>query len=67
MQQHQEKQQWQQDDRLIDSAAAREIFSVGRHTLWRWRRAGILPYVTIGGLVRYRRSDVQRLVAGGLE
>lgn len=56
-----------QDDRLIDGLAAREIFSVSRHTLWRWRRAGILPFVTIGGLVRYRRSDVQRLVAGGAE
>lgn len=61
------QQQQQQDDRLIDGPAAREIFSVSRHTLWRWRRAGILPFIKIGGLVRYRRSDVQRLVAGGAE
>jgi excisionase family DNA binding protein len=39
-----------------------EILGVGKKTLWRWNKRGYLVSVKIGGLVRYRKSDLDRIL-----
>ena len=44
---------------------------VGRHcdvsvsTVYRWMRRGWLPYVRLGGAVRFERAAVEQFVAAG--
>ena len=40
-------------------------FSVDRTTLWRWAKRGYLVPIKVGGLVRYRRSDVVKILNHG--
>lgn len=37
---------------------------VDKSTLWRWDKSGYLNKVRVGGKVRYRLSDVTKLVEG---
>ena len=65
------KRQIQQD--LTDAAAethvtpqkTAEIFDVDPSTLWRWRKRNYLVPVEVGGLRRYKMSDIQRILNGG--
>lgn len=47
-------------ERLLSSDEVADILDVSQNTLAKWRRTGDqeLPYVMVGGLVRYRKSDV---------
>lgn len=54
-------------DCLVDGPTAQAILSVGRHTLWRLRRRGVLQWVQIGTAIRYRFRDLLRLVQEGAE
>lgn len=38
-----------------------EIFSVDRTTLYRWEKIGYLTPIKAGGVVRYRKSDIDEL------
>ena len=40
-------------------------FSVDRTTLWRWAKRGYLVPVKVGGLIRYRKSDVDKILNHG--
>ncbi len=42
-----------------------EIFSVDRTTLWRWAKRSYLVPIKVGGLIRYRKSDVDRILNHG--
>lgn len=44
----------------IDEVA--KILKVSKMTLHRWDKEGILPKVDIGGMRRYRRSDVEAII-----
>lgn len=44
----------------IDEVAA--ILKVSKMTLWRWSKNGRLKKVDIGGVPRYRRSDIENLL-----
>ncbi len=40
-----------------------EMLSVDRTTLHRWNKMGYLTPVKFGGLVRYRKADIEALIA----
>lgn len=42
-----------------------ELLSVDRTTLFRWQKGGYLIPIKVGGLVRYRKSDVEELINRG--
>lgn len=44
-------------DALITAEEAQELFGVTSTTLWRWRKRGYLEGVSVGGRIKYRRSD----------
>lgn len=39
-----------------------KMLSVDKTTLWRWNKDGYLTHISIGGLRRYRKSDIQKLL-----
>ena len=48
------------DKELLTSKEVAELFSVTNKTLHVWNKSGFLPRIRIGGVVRYRRADVER-------
>ena len=50
-------------ERYFTTKQVRELFQVAHQTLWRWEKAGILKPVKIGGLNRYRKTDLDKLTA----
>jgi len=59
-------------DSLPDCATVRApvvaaLFSISMATVWRWRRAGLLPKPTrVGGLTLWRVEDLRRRLAEGI-
>jgi hypothetical protein len=53
-------------DQLIRPAEAREALRLSPRSLNKLDKPGLLPKIRIPGLglIRYRRSDVERLIAG---
>lgn len=43
-----------------------EMFGVCRGTMHRWQKIGYLVPINMGGKRRYRRSDVKRILEGGM-
>lgn len=39
---------------LVDENTAAELMSVSGKTLYLWRKAGMIPFVKVGRLIRYR-------------
>ena len=39
-----------------------EMLDVSRPTLWRWEKIGYLVPIRVGGKVRYKMSDVKRII-----
>ncbi len=53
-------------DRLLDVAEASATLGLkSPRTLYKWAYAGRVPSVRIGRLLRFRRSDLERLIASG--
>jgi len=53
-------------DRLLDVKEAAAVLGLkSPRTLYKWAYAGRLPSVKIGKLLRFRRSDLDRLIAVG--
>lgn len=53
------------DRPLMRPSEVAAIFDVTEQTIYNWRRQGVLKGVLIGGSIRFRRADVDALVAGG--
>jgi excisionase family DNA binding protein len=50
---------------LLTAAEVAERFRVSVQTVYRWGKDGTLPgAVTLGGVRRFRREDVDRLLSG---
>lgn len=49
-----------QDILTIEEVA--DILKVSKMTLWRWNKNGKLKKIDIGGMPRYRRSDIDALL-----
>ncbi len=53
-------------DRLLDVAEAAATLGLkSPRTMYKWAYAGRIPSVRIGRLLRFRRSDLERLIANG--
>jgi predicted DNA-binding transcriptional regulator AlpA len=50
------------DKELLTPKEVRTLFGVTDKTLHVWGKTGFLPRIKIGGVVRYRRADVERAV-----
>ena len=48
------------DKELLTPKEVRTLFGVTDKTLHVWHKNGFLPRIRIGGVVRYRRSDVEK-------
>ena len=48
------------DQELMTAKEVRAIIGVTDKTLHVWDKSGFLPRIRIGGVVRYRRADVER-------
>ena len=48
------------DKELLTPKEVRALFGVTDKTLHVWGKIGFLPRIRIGGVVRYRRADVER-------
>lgn len=48
------------DDGLMTAKEVRAMIGVTDKTLHVWHKTGFLPRIRIGGVVRYRRADVER-------
>jgi predicted DNA-binding transcriptional regulator AlpA len=49
-------------DRLLSPNETAKMFDVDLSTLYRWDKLGYLTKIKIGGKVRYRMSDIQKLL-----
>lgn len=47
---------------LLTVEEASKILKVSKKTLYRWLRAGVIPYCKIGKAVRIKQEDLQELV-----
>ena len=51
---------------LLTTREAAKLLGIGERTLWRHSRSGAAPApLTIGGAVRYRRSEILDWIAAG--
>ena len=50
-----------EQDELMTAKQVRAIMGVTDKTLHVWGKTGFLPRIRIGGVVRYRRADVERV------
>ena len=48
------------DQELMTAKEVRSMIGVTDKTLHVWNKTGFLPRIRIGGVVRYRRADVER-------
>ncbi len=48
------------DQELMTAKEVRAMLKVTDKTLHVWNKTGFLPRIRIGGVVRYRRADVER-------
>ncbi len=53
------------EERLMTIAEVTDCLKVSRQSLHRWKEKGILVPVKLGDLVRYRKSDVDRIMREG--
>ena len=49
-------------ERYVTDKELSEVLKVTRRTLQQYRNDGIIPYITMGGKVLYRESDVKALL-----
>ena len=49
------------NDELLTAKEVRQLIGVTDKTLHVWGKTGFLPRLRIGGVVRYRRRDVERV------
>ena len=54
-----------QKERYLTKAEVKEICDVCDATLWHWNKKGYLKVIKVGNKVRYRMSDVRRILDGG--
>jgi excisionase family DNA binding protein len=49
-------------ERYMTDREVAEILKVSRRTLQEYRNDGVLPYISLGGKVLYRESDLERVL-----
>jgi excisionase family DNA binding protein len=56
-----------EQDRLLRTAEVAELLALSQRAVYRLAEDGILQPVRLRGAVRFRASDIQRLIASGAE
>lgn len=54
-------------DATIKAKDVTKKYGISSTTLWRWDKAGVLKGVKVGGHIRYRMADVERVMKEGTE
>jgi len=54
----------QQEETYFTTNEVCDRYGTTKQSLWRWRKAGYLPKIKLGGSNRYRKSDLDRILAG---
>lgn len=50
-------------EEFISEADACRLFGVCPQTLWRWRKRGYIEGVSVGGRIKYRKEECQRILS----
>lgn len=53
-----------QEETYLSTQEAAKKLDVDASTLWRWDKSGYLKKIKVGNSVRYRESDVKKLMEG---
>jgi len=49
-------------DGLLDAKELAQVFGVRRATIYQWAKRGLLPCVKVGGVVRFRASELEKVL-----
>ena len=52
-----------EEEELITDADACSLFGISKQTLWRWRKRGYITGVSVGGRIKYRKKECQRILS----
>lgn len=52
----------EREEKLYTSEEVCKILRCSRPTLHRWKRDGLIPFVRIGTNIRYKESDLKKLI-----
>lgn len=52
------------EEKFLTIKQVAELLGVTEPTLWRWNKEGILKRVKVGNKVRYKESDVKKVLEG---
>lgn len=52
----------QPEEKLLTTEEACKLARVSRPTLHRWKSNGIIPFIKIGKNIRYKESDLKKLL-----
>lgn len=52
----------QPQERLLTTSEACKFLRCSKPTLHRWKKAGIVPFVRLGTNIRYKESDLKKLI-----
>ena len=55
----------EKEEKMLTAQEAGEMLGVCEKTLYRWRRAGYIEGVQVGGVIKYRRSACRAILANG--
>ena len=55
----------EREEKMLTAQEAGKMLGVCEKTLYRWRRAGYIEGVRVGGIIKYRRSDCRAILANG--
>lgn len=53
-----------EDEVLLTAKETAKKLGVDESTLWRWDRSGYLKKIKIGNVIRYRESDILKIMEG---
>lgn len=54
----------QQSEKYLSPKVVAELLDINVCTLWRWEKSGYLLPIRVGAKVRYRKSDIDKLLDG---
>ena len=54
----------EKEEKMLTAQEAGKMLGVCERTLYRWRRAGYIEGVRIGGVIKYRRSACRAILGG---
>ncbi len=49
-------------EKLLTTQEACELLRCSKPTLHRWKKSGIVPFVRLGSNIRYKQTDLEKLI-----